>query len=319
MKKLHKQLLGAGALVLGFLLFDLSVYNLFTKRCISDYSEGMQVKSIELGKYLPFEESSAIVKLDSEFKLTGEDLPVLDGATALYPVYSAFMNSVYPEGSCIFDGTDFAQDSLLQKRNTVGAYKAVVEGRSDIIFCAEPSEKQLAYAAEKGVELEFVPIGAEAFVFIVNKANPVKNLTIEQIKGIYTGKYTRWSQVGGDNTLIAALQRSEGSGSQTAMLSFMDGTEMKKDYNSFLGRSIGYSFRFYVEDVVADGKVKMLAVDGVYPDSESIRSGNYPVIDKFYAVYRKDNDNPNIAPLIEWILSDEGQKIVEETGYVAIK
>lgn len=319
MKKLHKQLLGAGALVLGFLLFDLSVYNLFTKRCISDYSEGMQVKSIELGKYLPFEDSSAIVKLDSEFKLTGENLPVLDGATALYPVYSAFMNSVYPEGSCQFDGTDFAQDSLLQKRNTVGAYKAVVEGSSDIIFCAEPSEKQLAYAAEKGVELEFVPIGAEAFVFIVNKANPVENLTTEQIKGIYTGKYTRWSQVGGDKTLIAALQRSEGSGSQTAMLSFMDGTEMKKDYNSFLGRSIGYSFRFYVEDVVADGKVKMLAVDGVYPDGESIRSGSYPVIDKFYAIYRKDNDNPNIPPLIDWILSDEGQKIVEDTGYVAIK
>ncbi len=318
MSKLTKQLLGAGALMLGFVLFDLSIYTLFTKRCISNYSEGMQVKSIELGKYLPFDENSEIVKLDSELKLTG-DLPVLDGATALYPVYSAFMNATYPEGSCKFDGKDFAPDSLLQKRNTVGAYKAVVEGTSDIIFCAEPSEKQLAYAEEQDVELEFVPIGAEAFVFIANKANPVESLTTEQIKGIYTGKYTRWSQVGGDDTLIAALQRSEGSGSQTAMLSFMDGTPMKKDYNSFLGRSIGYSFRFYVENVVADGKVKMLAVDGVYPDSESIAVGSYPVVDTFYAVYRKDNANENIAPLIEWILSEEGQQIVKETGYSPVK
>ncbi len=304
--------------MLGFVLFDLSIYTIFTKRCISNYSEGMQVKSIELGKYLPFDENSEIVKLDSELKLTG-DLPVLDGATALYPVYSAFMNATYPEGSCKFDGKDFAPDSLLQKRNTVGAYKAVVEGTSDIIFCAEPSEKQLAYAEEQDVELEFVPIGAEAFVFIANKANPVESLTTEQIKGIYTGKYTRWSQVGGDDTLIAALQRSEGSGSQTAMLSFMDGVPMKKDYNSFLGRSIGYSFRFYVENVVADGKVKMLAVDGVYPDNESIADGSYPVVDTFYAVYRKDNANENIAPLIEWILSEEGQQIVKETGYSPVK
>lgn len=318
MKKPHKQILAIAALAAAFILFDVSIYNLFTKRCISDYSEAMQAKSIELDKYLPFDENSEIVRIESDFTLSGE-LPVLDGATALYPVYSAFMNAYYPEGSCQFDGESFTDDSLLQKRNTVGAYKAVVDGKADIIFCAQPSDAQLEYAAENGAELVQVPIGREAFVFIVNKNNPINDLSVDDIKGIYSGKYTKWSQLGGDNTLIGALQRSEGSGSQTAMLAFMGDVPMKKDYNSFLGRSIGYSFRFYTADVVSDGNVKMLSVNGIYPDTENIASGKYPVIDDFYAIYRADNTNENIPVLIEKILSEEGQDIIERTGYSKIK
>ncbi|MCH5191087.1 MAG: substrate-binding domain-containing protein [Oscillospiraceae bacterium] len=317
MKKLCYQIFVIVALVLTFVIFDVGIYNVFTKRCINDYSDGLKAKSVELDEYLPFDENSKIVKVNSELKLT-EDLPVIDGAAALYPVFSAFVNAVYPKTSCSFDGENFTPESVLQYTNTRGAYKAVVDGTADIVFCAYPSEDQLAYAKEQGAQLELVPIGYEAFVFIVNKENPVDSLTVEQVKGIYSGKYKNWSEVGGENTPIAALQRNEGSGSQTAMLSFMDGEEIKAK-NSVFGRAIGFSFRFYVEGIVEDGNIKMLSLDGVYPNAENIRNKTYPIVSEFYAVYRKDNDNKNVPILIDWMLSEEGQKIIEESGYVGIK
>lgn len=318
MKKLHKQILIIIALISVFVLFDLSVYNLFTKKVSSNYSEGMQAKSIELDKYLPFDENSKAIMIDSETKLSG-DLPVIDGAAALYPLCSSFVHALYPEESVIFDGENFSEDSKLQMNNTRDAYKKVVDGDVDVIICATPSKEQLDYAKKNGVTLKLEPIGKEAFVFLVNKDNPVSDLTEDKIRGIYSGKYTNWKQLGGNNKLISALQRNEGSGSQTAMINFMGETEIKKDYDTFLGSAIGFSFRFYVEGIVEDGGVKMLSVNGIYPDKENIKNNSYPIVNEIYAVYREDNDNPNIPILVDWILSDEGQRIIEETGYVGIK
>lgn len=317
MKKIYRQVLTLGLVGALFIGFDLCVYQLFTKKCLSDESKSMQAKSIELDKYLPFVEKSEIVKVRSDFQLT-DDLPVIDGATALYPVYSAFVNAVYPEESCQFVNGEFTEESKIQKRNTVGAYKAVVDGTSDIILCGKPSKEQLDYAKEKGVELTQVPIGNEAFVFIVNKDNPVESLTVDEVKGIYAGEYTNWSQLGGTNRPIGAMQRSEGSGSQTAMLSFMGDLPMKKDYDTFIASNIGFSFRYYVEGIVENGKVKMLALNGVYPSKENVVNGDYPIVDHFYAIYRSDNPNPNVECFVNWMLTEEAQKIIEDTGYIGI-
>ena len=316
--RLFQQLSTLFLLIMCFVGFDISVYNLFTKRYINNTSEQMQAKSIELDKYLPFDDDSEVAETDTDFKLT-ENLPVVDGAAALYPVFSGFVNAVYPKESVIFDGENFTPESSLQYTNTLKAYKSVVDGGADIIFCAEPSDKQLQYAEEQGVELEFVPIGREAFVFIVNNENPVNNLTVEQIRGIYSGKYKNWSQVGGDNTIIDPVQRIEGSGSQSVMMSFMNGIQMKKNLFGFMGRAVGFSFRYYVSEIVENGRVKMLSVNGVYPDKENISSEKYPITVDFYAVYRKDNSNPNVKLLVEWILSDDGQEIIEKSGYVPIE
>ena len=316
--RLFQQLSTLFLLIMCFVGFDISVYNLFTKRYINKTSEQMQAKSIERDKYLPFDDDSEVAETDTDFKLT-ENLPVVDGAAALYPVFSGFVNAVYPKESVIFDGENFTPESSLQYTNTLKAYKSVVDGGADIIFCAEPSDEQLQYAEEQGVELEFIPIGREAFVFIVNNENPVNNLTVEQIRGIYSGKYKNWSQVGGDNTIIDPVQRIEGSGSQSVMMSFMNGIQMKKNLFGFMGRAVGFSFRYYVSEIVENGRVKMLSVNGVYPDKENISSEKYPITVDFYAVYRKDNSNPNVKLLVEWILSDDGQEIIEKSGYVPIE
>lgn len=315
--KLFKQML---ILILVFSLFvsvNLGFYWTFTVRCGNNFGTASSPKAIRADQYLPFDEDSFIYKTESDFKIT-EDMPVLDGATALLPVYSAIANAVYPEDSCKFDGTAFAEDSAVQYRNTVGAYKAVVDGTADIVFCAGPSESQRKYAEDNGAELVFVPIGYEAFVFFVNADNPVDSLTVEQIQGIYTGKYTNWSEVGGTSRIINPLQRPEGSGSQTMMLKFMKGQEMDSSLFAPFGGAIGFSFRFYLDGIVDNGGVKMLSVNGVYPDADNIRNGTYPIVSNFYAVYRADNNNENIKPLIDYILSPEGQEIINNSGYVGV-
>ena len=283
---------------------------------------------IDVGSYLPHEASSDLPLINSSLKLDG-DLPVLDGAAALVPVYAAIIHNVYPEGCVKYDGGEFsddnfygenfASDSAMQYKNTVRGYKAIVDGDTDIFFSASPSAEQKAYAEEKGVELTYVPIGLEAFVFFVNENNPVEALTVEQIRDIYACKYTNWSQVGGPDRIINPVTRLKGSGSQSAMDKFMGNLEYgRKSSLVLFGSSIGFSFRYYMDGIVGNENVKMIALNGVYPSAENISNRTYPIIAEFYAIYRADNDNPNIPILIDWILSDEGQSIIEGCGYVRI-
>ena len=314
--KLVRQILALVLVAAAFVVFDLGFYHLLTRRCVPNY-DGPNT-SIQFEDYLPFDPDSRIARVESSLHLT-ENLPVLDGATALLPVYSGLASAVYPADSCPLADGNFAPDSAVQYRNTVGAYKAVVDGEADLIFCAQPSKEQLAYAEEQGVELVLTPIGQDAFVFLVNADNPVDSLSSEQVRGISAGTYRNWKDLGGPDRSILPLQRAPGSGSQTGMEAFMGGTPFGKSHFRFDGAAIGYSYRFYVEGIVGNEKVKMLALDGVYPDTESIRTGAYPVTGPFYAVYRAGNPNENIPLLIDWLLSDEGQRLIEESGYVPIQ
>lgn len=283
---------------------------------------------VDVKKYLPHNPDSDLARIDSSLRLE-DNLPVLDGAAALVPVYAAFVNAAYPAGSVTYEGgifsdenfygENFAKDSKMQYKNTVRGYKAIVDGETDVLFCAAPSREQEEYAKEKCVELTFVPIGLEAFVFFVNKNNPVNNLTTEQIRGIYAGEYKNWSVLGGTNRIINPITRISGSGSQSAMDAFMgDVKTAPKSPLSIIGASIGFSFRYYLDGMVGNQLIKMLSLDGVYPSAENIRNGSYPIIAKFYAIYRTDNKNENIPILVDWILSDEGQTLIEQSGYVRI-
>lgn len=317
-KKLAKQL-GVIALIIAlFIGLDTGIYQLFIKRVISHHSPGMQKMSVEVGNYVPFTGSANVFSEDGAKKLEG-DIPVIDGAAALLPVYAGFVQSIYPEDSVIFNGEDYDAKSAMHYTNTRGAYKDIVDGNADIIICAQPSDEQLAYAKEKGVELELVPIGSDAFVFIVNANNPVSDITIDQIKGIYSGKITNWRELGGKNVPIAAMRRNKNSGSQTALEKIMGDTPIKPDYTALFGSPIGFSFRYYVTGMLAEGGVKILTINGVAPTTETIADGTYPVSGNLYAVYRKGETNENVQKAIDFMLSPEGQKIVEKSGYIPLQ
>ena len=299
---------------------------------IIKYNKSITVNTspnIDIQAYLPFEENSKIVKTYSKTLKLTENLPKIDGAAALFPVYSAFVNAVYPNTTKLHDG-------IFEYNNTPDGYRLLAEKETDIFIGVYPSDEQRAYAEENQTTFEYTPIGTEAFVFFVHKDNPITNLTTEQIKDIYSGKITNWKDVGGKNEKIAAFQRNEGSGSQSMLKRFMGDTpitdaptemvndlmagiiEQVADYKSKTN-SIGFSFRYYVEGIIKNPDIKMISINGAAPTSENIRNGSYPVLTPIYAVTYKENQNNNVDKLLEWILSDEGQYIINETGYVGIK
>lgn len=325
---LKKQILAIGLVIALFAVFNLSMYQLLTRRLSNNFSDATRAQMINVGNYLPHQEDSELPKIESSLKLT-DNLPVLDGAAALVPVYAAVIDNVYPKGCVTYEGGEFsddnfygenfAEDSAMQYKNTVRGYKAIVDGTTDILFCAGPSEEQKQYALEKGVELVYVPIGLEGFVFFVNENNPVDNLTVTQIRKIYACEYTNWSEVGGADRIINPVTRLEGSGSQTTFEAFMKDYKIgRKSPFAITGASIGFSFRYYMDGIVENDAVKMISLNGVYPSAENIQNRSYPIVAQFYAIYRADNANSNIPVLIEWLLSDEGQNLIEQTGYVRI-
>ncbi|MBR3994339.1 MAG: substrate-binding domain-containing protein [Clostridia bacterium] len=298
---------------------------------IVKYDESITINTspnINVHEYLPFKEESKIVKYDSKsLNFTGE-LPVIDGAAALFPVYSSFVNAVYPNTTELYDG-------VFEYNNTPEGYRLLAEKETDIFIGVYPSDEQKAYAEKCNTTFEYTPIGFEAFIFFVHKDNPIENLTTEQIQGIYSGEITNWKQVGGKNEKIAAFQRNEGSGSQSMLKRFMGEktimeapTELVNDFmvgiiervSNYKNKtnSIGFSFRFYVEGIIKNPDIKMVSIDGVSPTAENIKNGTYPVVTPIYAVTYEEQTNENVDKLLDWILSEEGQYIIEETGYVGI-
>ncbi len=279
-----------------------------------------------LAQYSPFEESK-VVTLDhpASLQLQGLDLPKLDGATAMYPIYSAFFKAVYADH----------YESHISCSTTTYAYDNIITGEADIIFVGGPSAEQKKAAEEAGVELVYTPIGREAFVFFVNSNNPLENITLEEIRGIYSGELKEWNELGVSRLgKIRAFQRDEGSGSQTALQTLMGDTPLMDppmedridgmggiinraaDYKNYKN-SIGYSFRFYSTEMVGNQQIKLLSVNGVAPTLENIENGSYPIASEFMAVTRSDADE-NTKAFLNWILSEEGQELIEKTGYTPL-
>lgn len=145
-----------------------------------------------------------------EFKLSKEEYPKVDGATAMKPMSVEIAKSV-------LNMTNDEAENFIVHNTTAKAYENLINKKTDLIFVSEPSDDILNQAKKAGVEFEMVGIGRDGFVFVENKANKVDNLTIEQIQNIYTGKIKNWSEVGGENAEIIAYQREQNSGSQNLM------------------------------------------------------------------------------------------------------
>ena len=283
----------------------------------------------DLSVFIPFSKASKTAKLDEKPALLFvENLPLLDGATALYPVYAAIAEAVYDENA-------FSHNDVICT-NTAGAYKAIISGQRDIIFTATASRKQIAAAKLAGVELHFTPVGREAFVFLTGKDNPIENISWQQIRNIYSGKTAYWKTLGWEKGgKIIAFQRPEGSGSQTGLQAIMNKIPVQVPQplpdaslvgtNSLMRQvsvewrgvqpAIGYSYRYFAVKMYPNANAKLLQVNGIEPSVANIQNGTYPFCGDFYAV---TNGKPegNAKHLIDWILSPEGQKLIEKTGYI---
>jgi phosphate transport system substrate-binding protein len=287
----------------------------------------------DLSDYQPFSENNKLVKIESPTLAIDSEHPKLHGALALYPVYAAAVEAIYQDVD--IEKLDNRQwDAIVKGGTSPQAFNFLIAGRSDMLFMLQPSAKQLHEAEEKGIKLTITPMGHEAFVFFVSKTNPVDDLTVEQIREIYSKKITRWNEVGGKNERIMPFQRPEGSGSQTMMLKVMGEVPLAKpqkeefqismggivnrvaDYRNY-GNSIGFSFRYYVEGMFKHDGVKLLKVNGIEPTAANIQSGKYPLIGEI-VIITAGSENPNVQKLTDWFLSPQGQELIEKVGYVPL-
>ncbi|WP_373740526.1 PstS family phosphate ABC transporter substrate-binding protein [Neisseria sp.] len=292
---------------------------------------------VDLDEYEPFAENNRLAKLDAPaaLQIPADRRPRLDGAVALYPLYAAFVQAVYPppapENSWEYG---WRNEGMVAMTNTPDAYERLIKGETDIIFVAEPSDAQVKAAAAAGKTFKLTPIGKEAFVFFVNKQNPVGNLSTEQVVGIYSGRLKNWREVGGPDQAIRAFQRNENSGSQTALQKIMGGTPLMEppyedrmqnmggivkgvaDYRNY-ENALGFSFRYYTQTMLNNNQIKLLNINGIAPTRENIANNSYPYAKEFYAV-TAGNETPAVKQFIEWIKSPQGRELINKTGYVAI-
>lgn len=224
----------------------------------------------------------------------------------------------------------------LDYTNTDPAYTKLINNETDLIIVTEPSEEEKKRAKDKGVELVVTKVVNEGFVFYTNKKNKVTDLTLDQIRKIYTGEITNWKQVGGEDAKIIAYQRPVNSGSQTGILSLvMNGKKMKEPLKeeyieSMAGiidvvsnydnskDSIGYSYYYYATTMYSNENLRFFKVNGVEPNFETIKDGSYPIITSYYIVTRKDDTKEATLKLKEAMLSSRGQKIANEAGYIGL-
>ena len=198
-------------------------------------------------------------------------------------------------------------------------------------------EEEISNAQDNGVEpIEYV-IARDAIAVIVHPDNPINQLTIAQISAIYSGEYTNWSQLGGEDRPIVRLSRETNSGTHvyflenvlrqgddeskilfstdTLLLPSSEGIIKETSQNR---NAIGYDGLGYVtEEVKVVGVAEAGGTEFVFPSAETVNSGLYPIARELY-MYTNGQPSGPLAEYMAWIFSGEAQKIVTDLGFVPI-
>lgn len=287
------------------------------------------------------------------------DFPRLASSTSAYPLWvmtfcrifdvpcAWYSNSLLPENAYVRKDRflDMIRERMIVQ-GTHEAYTALIDDEADIILVARPpSADELAAARQKGMAFDLRPVALDAFVFIVHVNNPVDNLTIQQIQGIYTGQIHNWAEVGGQDAKINAYQREPNSGSQELMQDLvMKGLRMIESPDmirysmagpftaiggqypflplEFFGGDvfgIGYSVYYYTKYMIENDNVEFIGVNGVEPTSSTIATRSYPLTTEVYVVIREGTPAGSPAVILrDWFFTDDGSSAVFASGYVPI-
>ncbi|MDR0622878.1 MAG: phosphate ABC transporter substrate-binding protein [Treponema sp.] len=188
------------------------------------------------------------------------------------------------------------------------------------------SSRELS-ASEKGTGIDEHLIAIDGIAVIVNPANPLSNLTIDQIRDIYTGAVTDWSQVGGRAGKIAVVSREPGSGTRGAfeeIVKFQDKLVQGATEFDGTGAVIAEISRNadavgYISLGSVNSSVKALGVGGVAATTANVVNGSYKISRPFLLLTKKGrNLNAETTAFLDWILSPPGQTIVK-TSWIAVK
>ncbi len=192
-------------------------------------------------------------------------------------------------------------------------------------------------AADLGIELEEVVVAIDA-ICVVTSGNitGVDDLTIQQLSDIFRGEITNWSEVGGPDTQIVLASRDSSSGTYEYFLERV--VQIDKEFEDYTfaatalalqsnadvvntvadnDNTIGYIGLGYLKEAV-DGGAKLVNVEGIEPSLDTARSGEYPISRPLYNYYRKGDLSDIGQAYLDFLLSDEGQALVQSAGFVPL-
>ena len=276
-------------------------------------------KIVGVDDFLPFKNNSSIItSTDSTLQLN-ENLPIIHATTTFYPLFSAIVQSTYNQDE---------YNNELQLVSTQQAINDIKDGSANIIVATMPSNEQLD--SLENCNLEFVKIGKEPLILYVNKDNPINNLTIDDITNIYNGNINNWSKLGGKNQKITTYQLEDGNSSQTCFNNIFHNNITDKFHKKATDmcdiiiqaannkNSIGYAFNSFYSLMCNSENLKLLNVQDIAPTQQNFENNTYPLLFDVYFIYNKDVQNENINKLLDWILSEQGQSLIKDMGYIQI-
>lgn len=241
----------------------------------------------------------------------------ISGSTSVAPLMEKLVGS-YKEKNDVTINTNADGSSA--------GIKAASEGISNIGMSSRELKDD-----ETKLGLENNVIALDAIGVVTSKSNKVSNLTIEQLKKIYSGQIKNWKDLGGADLPIVVISREDGSGTRSAFEEIAgllndDETSMVDKANPVIVNSTGAVIENVAQKEGAigylslgsiDDKVKLLSVNSVIPSEETVKNKKYLLSRNFNLVTKDANDATK--KFVDFILSDEGQKIVKAEGYVSIK
>ena len=197
--------------------------------------------------------------------------------------------------------------------------------------------EEINQARSLGIDPHEIVIASDAVAVIVNPSNPVDSLTLQQVSDIFQGKYENWRELGGEDRPIVRVSRESNSGTHiyflemvlrlgdpTSRTLFHPNTLLLPSSEGIIAEvrdnpnAIGYDGLGYVTP-----EVKVLGIQpspgnpAIFPSSETVFDGTYPIARDLY-VYTNGEPEGAIKTFIDWILSEPGQDIVSELGFVTI-
>lgn len=246
---------------------------------------------------------------------TGDSkLVTVSGSTSVGPLMEVL-------GERYEDGKDYVSVEIQQIGSSAGI-KNAISGVSQIGMSSRDLKE------DEAKEVSYTAIAYDGIVLIVNKENTIRDLSIDEIRGIYTGEITNWSSLGGEDRPIIVVSREEGSGTRDSFQEIIgfessellpraligDGNGSIKTTVQGNKNSIGYISFDYLDDSIIG-----LKCDGVEPTAENVLDGIYSLSRPFLIVYKEENLKGEAGEFVNYILSEEGQSVVEESGNIRVK
>jgi phosphate transport system substrate-binding protein len=204
---------------------------------------------------------------------------------------------------------------------SVVGIEAVHDGTVDIGMASR------ALKTEEAEGITAHQIAVDVIAVVVNAENPVEDLTLEQLRDIYLGKITKWSQVGGRDQPVEVVIRGENSGTRGAFDEIVLDKQDPTAPNLQTAVTAGDVAASVAKDPDAIGYVgfgnlepglKLVAIDSVVPSEETARDGSYPLV-RPLLLLTGPLTQPLAQTFVDFVLSDEGQEIVKTSGWVTAK